>query len=272
MRFSIIALAFVCACGPGARQDDDSFGNDASNAGSGSGSNTGSDNGGVSVNVYAHTATVLYRVDPDSLAITRIGDFVWSNGADEMTDIAIDKTGDMLGVSFNSVYRIDPTNAHATRLTSALTGGFNGLSFVPAEMLGQTGDDILVGTRNSDGKVFRIDPNTGATTQVGDMGGGYASSGDLVAVEGFGTVQTVPGNGGDTLAKLAPNSFAASAVGNTGYSEIWGVAFWKNKIYGFTNDGAFILIDANTGAGTVVQQNGPAWYGAAVTTAAPVIQ
>ena len=44
--------------------------------------------------------------------------------------------------------------------------------------LGQTGDDILVGTRNSDGKVFRVDPMTGQITQVGDMGASYSSSGD----------------------------------------------------------------------------------------------
>ncbi|MFT3700008.1 MAG: hypothetical protein QM831_43085 [Kofleriaceae bacterium] len=273
MRAAIWIAIVVAACGPGARQDDDNFGDDdGSGSNTGSGSDTG--DGGVTVNVYAHTATELYSVNPDTLAITKVGNFGWPSGTtDEMTDIAIDKTGDMLGVSFGSVYRIDPTNAKTTRLTNNLTGGFNGLSFVPAEMLGQTGDDILVGTRNSDGKVFEIDPNSGATTQVGDMGGGYSSSGDLVAVEGFGTVQTVAGVSGDVLTKLAPNSFTASAIGSgTGYSQIWGVAFWKNKIYGFTNGGAFILIDATTGVGTMVQQNGPAWYGAAVTTAAPVIQ
>ena len=224
------------------------------------------------VYVYAHTASTLFRVDPDSLAIQQVGPFVWPSGSDAMTDIAIDKTGLMIGVSFTSVYRVDPTNAHTTLLTSSLAGEFNGLSFVPASMLGQTGDDVLVGTRNSDGKVFRVDPMTGATTAVGDMGA-FQSSGDLVAVEGFGTVQTVTGATNDRLARLAPQSFAATPIGSdTGFGEIWGVAFWKNKIYGFTNGGAFILIDPTTGLATLVSNTGMSWYGAAVTTLAPVIQ
>ena len=58
------------------------------------------------------------------------------------------------------------------------------------------------------------------------------------------------------------------------FSPYWGsdgVAFWKNKIFGFTESGQFVTIDPTTGAGTLVQSNGPHWWGAAVTTSAPVI-
>jgi len=268
------ALAVLCvACGSPSRGGDDFGGGDANGGGgSGSGSNNGSGDGGT-VYVYAHTSATLYKVDTDTLAITKIGDFVWPSFPDTMTDLAIDKAGQMIGVSYTSVYRVDPTNAHATLLTANLQGMFNGLSFVPADQLGQTGDDVLVGTRNTDGKVFRVDPMTGATTQVGDMGAAFSSSGDLVAVAGFGTVQTITGNGPDKLARLAPQTFAATPIGtDTGFGMIWGVAYWKNKIYGFTSDGAFILIDPTTGAATLVQNTGIAWWGAAVTTLAPVIQ
>lgn len=139
--------------------------------------------------VYAHTASTLYRVDPDTLAITMVGNFAFTTGSDEITDIAIDRNGQMIGISFTAVYRIDPMTAAATRLSTGLTGMFNGLSFVPATQLGQTGEDVLVATRNANGAVFRIDPMTGATSQVGNMGS-FASSGDLVSIEGFGTVPT----------------------------------------------------------------------------------
>jgi hypothetical protein len=120
--------------------------------------------------------------------------------------------------------------------------------------------------------VFRIDPMTGMTTEIGNMGS-YTSSGDLVGVANYGTMQTLNGGSGDVLARLAPSSFAASPIGGgTGFSEIWGVAFFKGKIYGFTNGGAFLLIDPNTGTGTMVSNNGIAWWGAAVTTLAPVLQ
>ncbi len=267
----VCALAFVVACGPSGRHDsgsgDDQGGVDADTGGGGDGNTTPE-----LTYVYAHTASELYKVDPDTLAITKVGNFGWSNGSDSMTDIAIDKAGVMIGVSFTAVYRVDVTTAAATRLSTGLSGTFNGLSFVPAAMLGQTGADVLVGTRNSDGLVFRIDPMTGGATQIGNMGG-FSSSGDLVAVTNFGTVQTADnGFSNDRLVRLAPQTFAATAVGtDIGYSEIWGVAFWKNKIFGFTNSGQFVTIDPNTGVGTLIQSNGPAWWGAAVTTSAPVI-
>ncbi len=267
----VCIVAFVVvACGPSGRNPggggDDQGGVDADPGGGGDGSTP------EVTYVYAHTSSALYKVDPDTLAITKVGNFMWSNNSDSMTDIAIDKTGVMIGVSATAVYRVNVTTAQAQRLATGLSGQFNGLSFVPAAMLGQTGDDVLVGTRNDDGLVFRIDAMTGSAQQIGNMGG-FSSSGDLVAVTNFGTVQTADnGFSNDRLVRLAPQTFAATAVGSdTGYSEIWGVAFWKNKIFGFTNAGQFVTIDPNTGVGTLVQANGPAWWGAAVTTSAPVI-
>jgi hypothetical protein len=189
-----------------------------------------------------------------------------------MTDIAIDKNGTMIGVSFTSVYRVDPSNAVTTLLSNQLDRSFNGLSFVPADQLGMTGNDVLVGTQSSDGKVFRVDPMTGAASEIGNMGA-YTSSGDLVGIAGFGTVQTVNGTSTDVLARLAQTSFSASPIGTaTGFSRIYGVAYFKGKVYGFTEGGAFILIDPNTGAATMVSNSGRAWWGAAVTTVAPVLQ
>jgi hypothetical protein len=268
-----LVFVVLCACGPNTRDGDGLGGDDDGGGQPDAGGGGGGGGGGETVYVYAHTATTLYRVDPDTLQVQMVGDFNWGSvGSDQMTDIAIDKNGKMIGVSFSRVYQVDPTSANTALLSSSLSGTFNGLSFVPAEMLGLTGDDVLVGTENSDGKVFRIDPMTGAATEVGNMGA-YTSSGDLVAVANFGTMQTVPGGSGDVLARLAPQTFAATPVGNgTGYSQLWGVAFFKDKIYGFSNGGAFVLIDPNTGAGSMVSNSGIAWWGAAVTTLAPVLQ
>ncbi len=271
----LLALGLV-ACGPDGR--DDGTGGDDTGGGSGSdmtgGGGGGGGGGGEMVYVYAHTASTLFRVDPDTLNVQTVGAFQWGSVVnDSMTDIAIDKTGKMIGISYSRVYSVDPTNAKATLLSNSLGGNFNGLSFVPAAMLGMTGDDVLVAVNNADGRVMKIDPTTGAATQVGNMGGAYKSSGDLVAVDGFGTAQTVTGSGSDVLAKLAPNTFAATPVGTgTGFGEIWGVAFWKGKIFGFTNGGAFVLIDATSGTAQMVSQTSNNWWGAAVTTIAPVLQ
>jgi hypothetical protein len=278
----VLGTGAACTANPRNASGDGGSGiGSDSGSGSGEGSDSGSGSGSGNVGttyVYAHSASTLYRVDPDTLAITEIGAFGWpiSFLPDQMTDLAIDSTGKLMGVSFTSVYEVDPMTAKTTRLSSNLRESFNGLSFVPASAVGGSGDDVLVGTRNSDGVVFQIDPTTGATTQVGNMGGAYVSSGDLVAVDNFGTVQTVPGGaattGGDVLVRLAPSTFAATPIGTgTGFSNIWGVAYWKNKVYGFANGGEFVLIDPSTGSATLVTNNGVAWWGAAVTTIAPTI-
>lgn len=267
-----VAALAVSACGPNQRKnpgDDD----DGTDGGTTDADNNPPPDASVMTFVYAHTSSQLYKVDPDTLQVTLIGTFTFAGGgSDQITDIAIDKTGLMIGISFTSVYKIDPANAACTRLSQDLTASFNGLSFVPATEIGQTGPDILVATRNTSGAVSRIDPMTGQVSQIGNMGN-FSSSGDLVSVAGFGTMQTADnGASPDRLVRLAPSSFAASPIGNDiGYGDIWGIAYWKDKIFGFTEAGQFITIDPQTGVGTLVQGNGPRWWGAAVTTLAPVI-
>jgi len=275
MRGATLAIVLAAiGCGPGTRQSGDDTGG-GPDAPPGPTADAPFVEGDPAV--YANTESALFKVDPDTLAITKVGDFVWSTGSDQMTDIAIDSTGMMIGISFTSVYRVDPDTAVATLLSAGLDGEFNGLSFVPGdEALGNPeAADVLVATRNLDGAVFSVDPMTGHTAMIGNMGG-FSSSGDLVSVRGFGTAATANGAGivaPDQLVRLTPVSFAAQAIGSdTGFIDIWGVAFWKDKIYGFTEGGAFVLIDPATGAATQVTNNGEAWWGAAVTTRAPVIE
>src|SRR5215210_7033671 len=142
----VLGVAAI-ACGPSQRNGvgddgaiDASVGTDADNP-------TSDSTEQVMTFVYAHTSSQLYRVDPDTLGVTLVGNFTFAGGgSDQITDLAIDKTGLMIGISFTSVYRIDPSNAACTRLSQDLTGTFNGLSFVPADQIGQTGADILVAT------------------------------------------------------------------------------------------------------------------------------
>lgn len=275
LALALVTIALAAACGaptPG-DDDDDPGGGDAGT--DGSGGNADADLVSENADVYAHTATTLYRVDPDTLAITQIGPFTGDAQGDAMTDIAINGDGEMFGISYTTVYRIDTQTAVTTRAGSGtLPEMFNGLSFVPSnEAFGFEGPDVLIAGRNADGAIFRIDPATGVPTQIGDMGPQFATSGDIVAVRGFGIVATSSGGAlTDALVRLAPNTFAATVIGSgTGFYRIWGVGFWRGKVFGFTDAGEFVTIDTTTGAGTLVEGSGPAWWGAAVTTRAPVI-
>ena len=225
--------------------------------------------------VYAHTATELYRVNYETLEVTSVAQFGGEFGTDTMTDLAMDAQGVMIGISFTQVYRIDPTTAAATKIGEAtLLEAFNGLSFVPAQQaLGAAGPDVLVASRNNDGKIFQIDVTSGAVSQLGDMGAAYKSSGDIVGVHGFGMVATVMGaaiGDPDVLVQLAPTTFAATPIGtSTSTAGIWGLGYWKQRLFGFSSTGAFIEIDPTSGVSTPIRTTGDAWYGAAVTTAAP---
>ena len=141
-----VLLTLALACGPsaGGGDDDDVTGDAGPDSASGG---PDAPDTGANAAVYAHTASTLFRVHPLTYAIVRVGDFGWPSGSDQMTDIAIDKDGVMIGVSYGRVYRVDPDTAACTLLSSNLAGMFNGLSFVPASLAsGVEGADVLVGT------------------------------------------------------------------------------------------------------------------------------
>jgi hypothetical protein len=202
--------------------------------------------------VYAHTSTVLLKGNPESspLTLQEIGEFDCLGGTGQdtsMTDVAVDKDGNVFAVSRTSLYPITITGntVHCgTRHTLPSAADYYGLTFAPANVLGAS--ETLVAA-NSAGELYYIDYAGGTTTQVGtfgkvpaDDGRGhdYASanvgkdwelSGDIVFLEnggnwvGFATLcdcPTPPDKDGcnktDTLveidlAKLAPN-FTGSVV------------------------------------------------------------
>jgi hypothetical protein len=285
LRHGLLAMLLVSACGPSGAGDDGTeldAGRDAAavaDAGSDSTGGGGSDGPGPALDgppaffgaVYAHSSSDLYKVDPDSLAVSHVAAFVWPAGSllEQMTDIALDKDGNMIGVSFGKVFAVNKDTGACTFLAN-LDRDFNGLSFVPADEI-STGQETLVGAA-SDGSLYRIDKNTGQSAAIGMYGGGFGSSGDLVSVTGFGTIATATSTGAtDILVRVDPNTGVATPIGDTGVADIWGLGYWAGKIFGFTESGQFVLVDRNTGVATVVSTAGVSWWGAGVTTSAPVI-
>jgi streptogramin lyase len=219
--------------------------------------------------VFAHTASTLYRVDAETLAITGVGDFVWPAGIDfdEMTDIAVNKSGEVFGVSFTRVYRVDPATAVCVFLAPLSGTTFNALSFLPDG----AGGEVLVGASGA-GDLYTIDTTTGVSTLRGSYGG-MGSSGDLVSVIGDGTYATVVSAGVEYLARVDPATGAATLLPQpTGVSGIWGLGYWKGKVFGFSSSSGFVIIDTTTGVATLAPTSSTqSWWGAGVTTRAVVI-
>ncbi|MEO7328300.1 MAG: hypothetical protein ABI193_06965 [Minicystis sp.] len=218
------------------------------------------------VAVYAHSAATLYLLDPGSKAVSVVGDF---KGCSGVIDIAVDKTGAIFGTTSSALYRIDAKTAACDFVSS---GSYpNSLSFVPQGTL-DPDKEALVGYLGS--FYERIDPETGVMSKVGDLGGGFASSGDLFSLIGGGTYLTVANNGcGDCLVQVDPSTGKMSAmIGKLPYGQVWGLAYWGGVAYGFTSGGLLFQIKLDNAATSPIPilsaPPGLAFWGAGSSTAA----
>jgi hypothetical protein len=264
---------------------------------------------------YANTDTTLYQLDPDDLLkpMVKIGDFdcVGPGAATSvMTDIAVDKSGKVYGVSPSAAWPLEIKNGivHCeTKWPLAFGTHFNGLTFAPENTV--EADEVLVGG-NATGQLYRIDKGTGVATQIGTLGTdaktglAWTVSGDMVFLAnggnpvGFATVRTCssPPSGctsTDTLLEIdvkalkpGTQSVAKSVRGvvnrgpscsNTAspgsFGSMFGIVAYRDKVFGFSRHGDFIQIDNNVGSGCLVWSRAPdiQFAGAGITTIAPVI-
>ena len=237
--------------------------------------------------VYAHSADTLYLLEPISKQVTVVGIF---DATGSMVDIAIDKTGKMTGsvaISFNgalggALVTIDPTNAHCQELSRG-PNLLTSLTYVPEGTL-VANAEALVGY--SDDQYVRVDPATGALTQIGLLnnaasgGTRWVSSGDVVSIKDGGTYLTVKAQNGNTdghgdrIVEVDPKTGGlVRIIGATGMDDVLGLGYWGGVAYGFTLAGRLIQINLMTGAGTMIPiPNAPSdlmFFGAGTTTVAP---
>lgn len=225
--------------------------------------------------VYGQSATTLYAVDPTTKAVTKVGDF--QGCGDEVIDLALDRSSQMYATSTDGVYTVDRTTAVCHLLAAGTYP--NSLSFVPAGTV-DPNVEALVGYNGS--TYVRIDTTTGAITTIGDLGKGYASSGDIVSVIGGGTYLTVTGGeacaSSDCLVEVDPKSGALlTNYGALGYSGVYGLAFWAGTVYGFDAAGDLFQVTFTPPPMQVAAipipsaPAGLSFYGAGSTTSAPPV-
>lgn len=217
--------------------------------------------------VYANSGAALFLLDPIAHTFSVVGNF---KGCDKVLEIAVDRDGRIFATSPDGLFRVDPDDATCTAIGGA---DFypNSLSFVPAGTLDPDAD-ALVAYR--DDVYERIDETTGAVTPIGMLGGGYVSSGDLVALPDGRVYLTVTGNGcHDCLAQIDPKTGSlVTLVGKIGSDAVWGLGYGGGVVYGFTLWGGVLQIDLKTGNGTPITfQSFPVglnFWGAGSSTAA----
>ncbi len=79
------------------------------------------------------------------------------------------------------------------------------------------------------------------------------------------------GSTNDYLARIDVKTGEATLIGTTGIPDIWGIGFWRGKVFGFVATNEFVLIDVETGAAEFISDGPENWAGAGVTTSAPII-
>jgi hypothetical protein len=246
----------------------------------------GSDDGGMPTTggpaeVYGHSPDTLYKLDPDTKAVTVIGAFDGCTG-NQVIDIALDATSNMFATtqSPGALFAVDRNTAKCTFIAN---GAYpNSLSFVPKGTVAAAAEALVGYVDNAAGtgsNYIRIDPTSGTITTIGALGGGYKSSGDIVSVIGGGTYLTVTGTGcssNDCIVEVDPATGALKKkLGDIGHNSVFGLAFWAGTAYGFDSAGELFQINFGTGSVTTAPITIPSkpaglkFWGAGSTTSAP---
>ncbi len=215
--------------------------------------------------MYVHTSDTLYVMDDQTFALTLIGSFGLGT-SDQITDLAVTPDDALYGISNTKLYQIDKNTGAATYRADVPGVANVGLTFLK--------DGTLLATDKAGG-VRIVNPSSGLTTEVGSFGGGYATAGDLVAVND-GTMYAISDEGpngnentDNVLLTVDTDTGVASPVGQIGFGGVFGVAYAGGHVYAFTNTGQVIEIDRTTGAGSLIKTYPVEFWGAAVT---PLVQ
>lgn len=254
---------------------------------------------GLQPAVYVHDAKRLFKLDPNTLSFSVVGDFdcVTISDASQlndetssccigMTDIAISRSGRMLGMLRDlgdPSYRLVEIDRQTARCTTVGTVGkmkIKGLTFLPTGAVDPNTETLVGVDLGCD--YWRIDVQTAQASKLGVIPGCSAKGADLVSIEGSetflvagGALKAIDPKTGQILRTIGTLTPPPGAYPNAG------LGYWAGKLYGFTLGGSVIAIDDKTAAVSKVPLQGalpaqfsfqPMFSGAGVTTIAPTIK
>ncbi len=228
----------------------------------------GADAGPRPTRMFVHTADKLFVMDDINFALSEVGEFAAPEN-DRMTDLAVTPDGEIYTLSSSALYRVNRDTAQATKVADVAGLSNVGMTFLI--------DGTLLAT-DKDGGVRKINPQTGAVTEVGEFGSGYATAGDLVAIADgrmFAISDTGPQGNEDVnnvLIVINPETGAfVESVGQIGWGRVFGSAVANGKIYAFTDEGYVIEINPANGVGTQrALYEDVSFWGAGVTPRAAI--
>ena len=173
---------------------------------------------------------------------------VIGNAGRVLTDLAYTSSGTLFGISYDSLYTINPANGATTLVGPLGYGGMNALVGYGNALLAASNDYL---------SLFTVNPSTGAATPLsGSLG--YPSMGDLAFHSGalYAAVQ----NGGfSDLVRITLSgiSFTATNLGHvTNDNELFGLAEGTDhNLYGFVGRSVIRINTSNPAASAIVVPN-----------------
>ena len=306
LRFAVVALAVLVACGPGARQgqsgDDDDSGNDAGGGGGGGGDGGGGGGGGGSdCSVAAQLVYVvdendkLAQFDPTQKTFNVLGTLNCPAGTDENGDpaepfsMAVDRNAQAY-VLYNDdhIYKVDTTQSSLPCTATSWSSQDNlhefGMGF-STDMIGGTTDTLFIagGPDLVDGE----EPSTSTLATVNDTSW---------TATGAGTVNGWPELTGNSNAELwgwfpDTNNPKVEQINKTtgaaiqtytetslaGEPTAWAFAFYGGDYWIFlqkgleTNTTVYQMVGSNGTIASQTNADGLTIVGAGVSTCAPIV-
>lgn len=178
-------------------------------------------------------------VDVHTGAATLIG----SEGGPILTDIAFDPSGNLWGIDYDVLYKVNKTTGRATEV------GLTDIQDGNALVFGANGTLYAAGDGSTD--LYTVNTTTGRGTEIGNIG--FESAGDLAFNDG----QLYLSDTNNELVKITLGpSFSAKEIGPLGFTNVYGLATGNDGVlYGVAGTDIF-SVNTATGQGTLTADYG----------------
>jgi hypothetical protein len=220
----------------------------------------------VNLPLYAASNQMIYKLDVDQKTSMLIGPVKTSGG----TSVSIDGLAlfghTLIGLSDGGAELISIEKDTGSILTTTpLTpeNSWGGLTVIPAGELEAT--PVVLSGMASDGKLYRIDPSTGAVTAVGPFTGSMRFFSDLAWIKGQGLFATLTGGtcADVCFARLDPTTGAATVFRSNLGTNLFGLSGYRGKLWAFNNAGPVLTVNITTGLMTMAFDPEVPWTEAA---------
>lgn len=206
----------------------------------------------LSAPIAAHAAPILWvSTGGNGLATVDVAtgttSFVGNTGV-TLSDIAFSPTGDLYGISFSSLYKVNSSTGATTLVggLGAIAGTANALVF------GSDGTLYMAGS-----SLYTVNTLTGAASAIGSIG--YQSGGDLAFI---GSKLYMASNG-NLLVDVNTATGGGTSIGNLGVGNMFGLATPDNAtLYGVADQSVY-LVNTTSGAAAFQSTFAPSLSGGA---------